>query len=392
MNTAVGYEALKGSSTAANNTGTENTALGGQALLNNTTGCCNTGIGSNALKVNSTGVMNTAIGSGSQSSINANGNTSVGFASLRNGGNQNTAIGYYTLSSISNSGTFNNAIGSNSLEQNTTGSRNLAIGNNTLMYNKGNNETIAIGHYAMLNSDNRESGISTGNIAIGIKSMYGSNFDSYTNPNSPNTGTKNTAIGYETLLYFTTASNNTVLGYSAGSSITTGSNNIIIGYNSQPSTTSVTDEITFGNSSNTVIRANVSTITSLSDKRDKKNINDLNLGLNFINALKPRVFNWDKREWYKNGISDGSKISKVQTAGFIAQELDESQNKYNAEWLKLVYKSNPNKWEATYGNLLPVVVKSIQELSSEKDKEINELKERVLTLEKLVNKLIEQKH
>jgi len=41
---------------------------------------------------------------------------------------------------------------------------------------------------------------------------------------------------------------------------------------------------------------------------------------------------------------------------------------------------------------LPVVVKSIQELSSEKDKEINELKERVLTLEKLVNKLIEQKH
>jgi hypothetical protein len=246
----------------------------------------------------------------------------------------------------------------------------------------------------MLNSDNRESGISTGNIAIGVKSMYGSNFNPYDpgNPNSPNTGTKNTAIGYESLLNFITASNNTVLGYSAGSSITTGSNNIIIGYNSQSSTTSITDEITFGNSSNTVIRANVQTITSLSDKRDKKNINDLNLGLNFINALKPRVFNWDKREWYKNGISDGSKISIVQTAGFIAQELDESQNKYNAEWLKLVYKSNPNKWEATYGNLLPVVVKSIQELSSEKDKEINELKERVLTLEKLVNKLIEQKH
>jgi hypothetical protein len=36
---------------------------------------------------------------------------------------------------------------------------------------------------------------------------------------------------------------------------------------------------------------------------------------------------------------------------------------------------------------LPVVVKSIQELSAEKDKEINELKERIFNLEKLVNKL-----
>jgi hypothetical protein len=67
--------------------------------------------------------------------------------------------------------------------------------------------------------------------------------------------------------------------------------------------------------------------------------------------------------------------------------LDETQNKYNADWLKLVYKSNPNKWEATYGNLLPVVVKSIQELS----KENTELKERLKLLEELVQKLITEK-
>ena len=200
-------------------------------------------------------------------------------------------------------------------------------------------------------------------------------------------GINNTAIGYQTLLNSKTASDNIAIGNSAGSVLISGSNNIIIGSNAQASTTSVTNEITFGNSSNTVIRANVTSISSLSDRRDKNNINDLSVGLNFINSLKPRVFNWDKREWYKTGVSDGSKISKEQTAGFIAQELDEAQNKYNADWLKLVYKSNPNKWEATYGNLLPVVVKSIQELSAEKDKEISQLKDLNKSLENRLNKL-----
>lgn len=188
-----------------------------------------------------------------------------------------------------------------------------------------------------------------------------------------------------------TGENNLAIGFWSGFSLNSGDNNIIIGSNAEPSSNVVNNEITIGNSNNNVIRAAVTTITSLSDSRDKKNINDLSIGLNFINSLKPRVFNWDKREWYKTGVSDGSKISKIQTAGFIAQELDESQNKYNADWLKLVYKSNPNKWEATYGNLLPVIVKSIQELSSEKDKEIAELKERLKALESIVQKLLEEK-
>ena len=105
------------------------------------------------------------------------------------------------------------------------------------------------------------------------------------------------------------------------------------------------------------------TITSLSDARDKKNIKELTLGLDFITKLKPRQFNWDRRDWYTNGISDGSKMQETPTAGFIAQELDEVQNGEKAEWLNLVLKDNPEKWEATYGNLLPVMVKAIQELN-----------------------------
>jgi len=53
------------------------------------------------------------------------------------------------------------------------------------------------------------------------------------------------------------------------------------------------------------------------------------------------------------------------TAGFIAQELDEAQTSSDAEWLNLVLKDNPEKLEATWGNLLPVMVKAIQELREE---------------------------
>ena len=51
--------------------------------------------------------------------------------------------------------------------------------------------------------------------------------------------------------------------------------------------------------------------------------------------------------------------------GFIAQELDETQTEFGVEEnLNLVYKSNPDKLEASYGRLIPVLVKAIQELSA----------------------------
>ena len=132
--------------------------------------------------------------------------------------------------------------------------------------------------------------------------------------------------------------------------------------------------------------------------RDKKNIKDLNLGLDFIMKLKPRQFNWDKREWYESDISDGSKMSDVPTAGFIAQELDEVQTTQNADWLNLVLKSNPDRMEATYGNLLPVMVKAIQDLKTENDElrvEIVQLKtanDKIVKLEQMLNELTYLKH
>ena len=52
--------------------------------------------------------------------------------------------------------------------------------------------------------------------------------------------------------------------------------------------------------------------------------------------------------------------------GFLAQELLEAQNAAGAsDYAKLVLESNPEQLFATPGNLMPVVVKALQELASE---------------------------
>jgi len=56
--------------------------------------------------------------------------------------------------------------------------------------------------------------------------------------------------------------------------------------------------------------------------------------------------------------------------------------------LDLVSEDNPEKLEARYGKLLPIIVKAIQEESSEKDKEIKALKERLNAIEKRLNQIL----
>ena len=75
-------------------------------------------------------------------------------------------------------------------------------------------------------------------------------------------------------------------------------------------------------------------------------------------------------------MRDGAKVG-IKEAGFIAQELDESQNKFDAEeYLQLVLKDNPEKLEAAMGKLMPSMVKAVQELSAQ----VDELKDEIKTL------------
>ena len=168
---------------------------------------------------------------------------------------------------------------------------------------------------------------------------------------------------------------NTAIGAYAAYNLISGSNNTILGFEASPSSSSVDNEITLGNTSVTVLRANTTTITSLSDRRDKTDIADITEGLPFLKQLRPVVFTWNTRDKAKVGI---------KSAGFIAQELLtlQKQSKIGAN-LDLVSENNPDKLEARYGNLLPVIVKAVQEQQSIIDmqqKQIDELKKLVESL------------
>ena len=225
------------------------------------------------------------------------------------------------------------------------------------------------------------------NVAIGLFSMYANTSGSFnvavgtgslgqlvsTNQNSAlgdnagnylTSGNNNVFVGQGSGPSFTSGDNNVFVGGLAGASIgnptyqTSGNNNIHIGYNTRPASNTASNAITLGNSSHTVIRAAVTTITSLSDERDKKEIKDLSTGLEFVESLRPVEFVWNDRDEYgKHDIAD---------FGFIAQDLKKAQEDVDkADVLKLVYEENPEKLEASYGKLVPILVKAIQELSEE---------------------------
>lgn len=301
-------------------------------------------------------------------------NTGVGAFSLTSltTGSYNSALGYGSLSS-NTTGKENTACGMNSLAVNSTGSYNSAFGSLCMRNNTTGSYNSAFGFYAMLNNT---TGIE--NSAFGCLAL------------TTNTGGNwNAAFGNESLLQ-ATMNFNTAIGNRSGTNITTGSGVICIGYNSQPSSGNAVNQLTLGNNQITSLRCAVTTITSLSDRRDKKNINDLELGISFLMKIKPRLFNWDKREWYENNISDGSKMQEEPTAGFIAQELDQAQTEAGAEWLNLILKDNPEKFEAMAGNLLPVIVKALQELKIQNDslKNVNaELKSKNKNYTKILSKL-----
>ena len=166
----------------------------------------------------------------------------------------------------------------------------------------------------------------------------------------------NTGVGYHALTA-STGSNNTSLGYKAGDSISSGTNNTCIGHEADASSSTATNEITLGDSSVSTLRCQVTSISSLSDKRDKTDINTLDLGLDFVNDLKHVKFKWQSRE--------GIEKDGTYQAGFIAQDFQQIQKDNDAEYLNMVLESNPDKLEAAPGKLIPILVRAVQELSAE---------------------------
>lgn len=328
--TAVGYFALR------LNTAASNTAVGHQTMQANTTGTRNTAVGNEALENNADGNDNTAVGLGAlELGLTIDNCTAVGKDALRtNTADNNTALGYFA-GRANTSGTLNAFLGRNAGLANTTGSQNVAVGDGALATNTTNSGSVAVGFNALALSD-----------AGGI-----------------------TAVGYEAGKDETSGITNTFIGYQAGVGQTPGYQNSTSLGNAAVCTGS--NQITLGNGSIATIRAQVTTITAISDARDKYDIEDIGLGREFINAIRVRRFKWNDRR--ANG-----RHTNVFEAGVIAQELLETQTAFNVGWLGLVDASNEDRLEATPGKLLFPLIRAQQET----DAIVQSLIARIETLEK----------
>ena len=417
-NTGLGTYSLR-----LNTTGSDNTAVGYYSLENVTTGGTNTGLGKYAGDGLTTGSNNTMIGYNAVgSAVDVSNEITLGDTNITKfrvpglnfvikdstatdnyiltvdangeaGWEAAAAAGATSLSGLSDAQTItggaagsNIGLGGNALDSVSTGHSNVSAGKSALTALTEGVKCVAVGHEAMENFTG--AGTYGAHVAIGHQALRNSTTASEGNVGigdnalvALTTGTYNIGIGIAALDAITTNSSSIGIGRSAlsghtgGSSTaignraaiahTTGSNITCIGHNSAPSSNTVSNEITLGNGDIATLRCEVQTISSLSDRRDKKDIEDLPVGLDFINDLKPVKFTWDKR--------DGGKIG-VQEAGFVAQDLDKSQQDADAEdYLSLVLKNNPDKLEASYGKLVPVLVKAVQELSQQ----VEELKEKL---------------
>ncbi|WDF46036.1 tail fiber domain-containing protein [Chryseobacterium sp. KACC 21268] len=345
-NVAVGYQALK------SNQKDSNTGVGYQSLFSNTNGDSNTGIGKESLRNSTTGNANTGLGREALR-MNTSGNNNSGFGtnSLRNNtiGNDNTAGGYISLFS-NEVGSGNSAYGINSLFHNLSGNFNAGFGKETLYNNTTGNHNVAMGFASLYSNTTGDQNIAigmeaardnisgTGNIIIG-------NEASRTNQ----TGNNNVAIGNSALYNNNSGSNNTAIGHQADVLYGNLTNSMALGNGAQ---VNQSNKVRIGNNDITIIEGFVA-MTVASDRRYKKNIKTISLGLDFINRLNPV-------EYIKTNNSE-----KTKEWGLIAQELQETLKSvdYNNAGLISSDKTKENFLSVRYTDLLAPMIRSIQELS-----------------------------
>lgn len=207
---------------------------------------------------------------------------------------------------ISNTTGENNSVfGYSSLRNNTTGSVNFSFGFGALYNNVTASYNMAIGVYSMYNNIS-----GSNNIAVGYRSMYNNI-----------SGNNNICIGQES-------------GTDAVSTITTQSNQIVIGNNS---------------SANAYIKVGW-TITS--DARDKTNFAPVPYGLDFVNSLQPIKYQ------FRESRNSNVPIGDVKY-GFKAQDILALEGSNPV----IIDNKDPNNLKYTEGNMIPVLVNAIKELS-----------------------------
>jgi trimeric autotransporter adhesin len=365
-----------GSGAGAVTTGVNNTFVGFEAGNDNTTGTNNVAVGYQALDANTTGTQNTAVGMNALgANTTAGDNTSVGYGSLSSNttGANNTAVGSFALLS-NTTGANNVAVGRDALGSNTTGASNTAVGYQALDANTTGTLNTAVGVAALTTCTTGSS-----NTAVGYAAMA-----------TASTGTDNSCFGKNAGENMTTGIQNTLIGSNAGqgfAALTTGSNNVMIGMNSYATAGAVNQIVigtdicvgqgdnyfTFGKTGNRVY--NQYTVDAnwarTSDGRLKRNVNDMSLGLSFVNKLRPVSYQWKPSyEVPQELVTQYNEQNKMDLGvvmhGFIAQEvkaaLDEVGSTYNCG----VWSEGSDGTQSISREMFIMpLVKAVQELSAQ---------------------------
>ena len=261
-------------------------------------------------------------------------------------------------------------------EGNHTNNNNTAVGSTTgpfLVKDAGNN--VLVGQGAAMNLTSGGNNTILGQNALASGGIVGTNYNSNINDT--------TAIGQGTLFNLKANSQgNTTVGFRAGFNLENGSDNAMLGKNA--GSLAVSGNRADGFSNCTVLGANsrisgdnqvqlggvdtspyaYAALQIRSDKRDKTDIRDTALGLDFINSLRPVDYRFDYREKYEDGKRDGSKAGKRVHHGFIAQEVMD-----NAVTFGGVQDHSVNGGEDVmsigYEEFVAPLVKAVQQLSAE---------------------------
>jgi len=411
-NTAVGYQALD-----ANTTASDNTAIGRAAGTAITTGFNNALVGRNAGDALTIGNSNTAVGMNALSAeVAGDRSVAVGYGSLTAQTNASTvdtynvAVGYNAGKAVTTGAqnTFigglagaatttadaNTAVGYNALNDNTTGTRNVAVGGAALDNSTTASYNTAVGYEALTVTTT-----GANNTGLGYRALY-----------LNTTGADNTAVGKGALTANTTGASNTVVGGSAGAAITTGirnvcigqkacndtvllttgGGNVVIGYEARTAAAGTSNTIVMGNNvtgqaddnftfgtgaTDSNIAFGATSITAPSDVRLKEDIQDEEVGLGFINDLRPVTFQWKKEkdipEEMKAHVAGSEKrtMNGKHNHGFIAQEVKAVIDNHNMKdgfdmWTEDGADGRQRIGDAS---LMPIMVKALQELSEKND-------------------------
>lgn len=274
---------------------------------------------------------------------------------------------------------------------------NTVVGTDAFPYLKSGNYNGGFGYRAGFNLGAGQSNMFLGyesgaevttansDTALGVQALKGA---------TGSTSTEATAVGYQALSKVTTGSYGVAVGYRAGYEVTTGNYTTALGYSAGRNTVSggnmqgfnnttcigwdsrisADNQVQLGNSSTTTYV--YGTVQNRSDLRDKADVRDTKLGLEFVKKLRPVDFRWDMRDDYlqRNAEGelvqlpkDGSKKRARYHHGLVAQEVASVAATLGVEfggYQDHSISGGDDVLSIGYDELIAPVIKAVQQLAA----------------------------